>query len=120
MTKIRIVACPPGEAPQSVRRAWIGLELPVAPGRLGRLRSFMVGGVLSGPRTWWQTVLRILLGQLRRQPGYAVNALEAVNILAARDSLTAKWWREHCPHMLDGKRHFVFAADVCQECEDKL
>lgn len=118
MNRIRIVACPPGEAPQSVRKAWIGLELPVAPGRLRGLRMFFIGGVLSGPRKWWQILVRILLGQSERQAGYAVNALEAVNMLAAREPLAAKWWREHCPHMLDGKRHFVFAAHVCEECKD--
>jgi len=24
-------------------------------------------------------------------------------------------WREHCALFLDGKRHFVFAAEACEE-----
>jgi hypothetical protein len=117
VTRIRIVACPPGEAPESVRRAWIGLELPLPPGRLGQLRVFVVlGGVLSEPRTLWRHILDLVLGRFKLQAGYAVNAREAVNILADRDPLTAKWWREHCSHLLDGKRFFVFAANVCQAC----
>ncbi len=56
MAKIRIVACPPGEAPQAVREAWIGLELPLPPGRLGHRRGWLTTGVVSGPRTWWQRV----------------------------------------------------------------
>lgn len=30
-SKIRILSIPPGDAPESVRRAWVGLELPIAP-----------------------------------------------------------------------------------------
>jgi len=56
MAKIRIVAFPPGEAPQAVREAWIGLELPLPPGRLGHRRGWLTTGVVSGPRTWWQRV----------------------------------------------------------------
>src|SRR5213083_723391 len=76
MSYIRIIACPPGEAPLAVREAWIGLELPlssnplVGPGR----RSFFTGGVISGPRGWWQTLVQLVRGQLARPSGYAVNA----------------------------------------------
>ena|SRR2546430_8336808 len=117
MNKIRIVACPPGEAPESVRKAWIGLELPLAPGPLGRRRNAIVlGGVLTAPRTWWKRILALVLGKFERRTGYVVNALDAVNLLAARDPDAAKWWRDHCSYLLDGKRHFVFAAHVCEEC----
>ncbi len=61
MAKIRIVACPPGEAPQAVREAWIGLELPLPPGRLGHRRGWLTTGVVSGPRTWWRESCAYLL-----------------------------------------------------------
>ena len=118
MTRIRIVACPPGEAPQAVREAWIGLDLPLPPGRgsrQGRWRGF---GVLSGPRAWWQELIPILLGRVRRHNGYAVNALEAVNRLALKDPEAAAWWRQHCAHALTGKRFFIFAAEACEERPD--
>jgi hypothetical protein len=111
MTKVRIVASPPGEAPQQVRDAWIGLELPTS----GR-RFFLTSGVLSGPRTWWQGLLALVRGGLRMESGYAVNALVAVDILATKDARAATWWRDHCADLLDGKRHFLFATQVCEEC----
>jgi len=118
MSYIRIIACPPGEAPLAVREAWIGLELPlssnplVGPGR----RSFFTGGVISGPRGWWQTLVQLVRGQLARQSGYAVNALEAINTLATKNEAAAQWWRTHCPHLLNGRRNFVFSANSCEEC----
>jgi hypothetical protein len=116
MAKIRIVACPPGEAPQAVREAWIGLELPLPSGPLGRRRAWLTSGVVSGPKTGWQRVLGILLGRVHLHSGYAVNGLDAINVLALKDPRAATWWRENCAHFLDGKRHLVFPAEGCQEC----
>jgi hypothetical protein len=116
MTKIRIIGCPPGEAPQAVREAWIGLELPLPLGHLGRRRGWLTTGVVSGPRTWWQRLIGILHGRVEAHSGYAVNGLEAINLLALKDPLAAAWWRDNCAHLLDGKRHLVFPAGVCQEC----
>ena len=67
MKKIRIVAPPPGEAPQIVRDGWIGVELALPPGWLSRQRTYLTAGVLA--------------------------------------------------EMLDGKRHFVFPADVCMSTD---
>ena len=78
-------------------------------------RTWLASGVLSTPRGWWQRVGGLFTGRYRRQTGYAVNALEAVNLLAAKDPGAAAWWREHCAFFLDGKRHFVFAAEACEE-----
>jgi hypothetical protein len=115
MNKIRIVARPAGEAPESVREAWVGLELPLLPAQLNRRRTFLTVGVLTGPRLWWQRLLSILLGRFERQSGYAVDALNAVNILATRDPDAAAWWRTNCAYLLDGRHPLVFAADVCEE-----
>lgn len=114
MTTIRIIACPPGEAPQAVREAWIGLELPLPPGRGNRRRAWRSSGVLTGPRLWWQQLIRLGTGRAERNDGYVVNALEAVNALALKSPDAAGWWREQCPHMLTGRRYFVFAAECCK------
>jgi hypothetical protein len=114
---IRIIACPPGEAPQAVREAWIGLELPLLPGRLGHRRGWLTTGVVSGPRTWWRRVIGILTGRVQAHSGYAVNGLEAIKVLALKDPHAATWWRDNCGHLLDGKRHLVFPLEVCQECQ---
>src|SRR5436190_21000433 len=112
MSYIRIIACPPGEAPLAVREAWIGLELPlssnplVGPGR----RSFFTGGVISGPRGWWQPLVQLVRGQLARQSGYAVNALEAVNTLRTKNEAAGHWRRPCCRHLLNGMRSLAFSA----------
>ncbi len=116
MAKIRIIACPPGEAPRAVREAWIGLELPLPTGRLSRRRVWLTSGVLSGPRTWGQRLINLLRGRMQVHSGYAVNGLDAINVLALKDPIAATWWRDNAPHSLDGKRHLVFPAEVCQAC----
>ncbi|HEY7315037.1 MAG TPA: hypothetical protein VH643_37170 [Gemmataceae bacterium] len=45
---VRIIATPPGEAPEEIRQAWLGLELPLAAGETGP-HNVPTGGVLSGP-----------------------------------------------------------------------
>lgn len=47
--KIRITDIPGGEAPLEIRRAWVGLVLPLAPGEDGP-RTPRTAGVLSGPK----------------------------------------------------------------------
>jgi hypothetical protein len=98
--EIRIVAIPPGEAPEEVRRAWVGLVLPLAKQTRGPLlaRGF---GVLSG----------------RGQPtyGYAVPAARAVEILSQHAPEAAAWWTQNVPHNLRPGRVFLFHAEVCQE-----
>lgn len=113
--RIRIIAPPPGEAPLEIRQAWVGMLLPVPPGRAGRPRSWRVFGVLTGPRNWWKELIRILKGESRNEPGYAVNAREAVTLLEAKDPAAAAWWRSNTPHVMTGSRYFVFAAEVCEE-----
>jgi hypothetical protein len=113
-TRIRIIACPPGEAPLNVRLAWVGLELPLAPGRASRQLA-MTSGVVSAPRGLWQRIAALFLGRYGVQAGYSVNALEAVNLLQAKDPVAAAWWREHCGHLLDGKRWFLFPTASCEE-----
>jgi hypothetical protein len=44
-----------------------------------------------------------------------VTALDAVNLLQTKDPTAAAWWREHCGHLLDGKRQFLFPTASCQE-----
>jgi len=113
-TRIRILTIPPGEAPLSVRMAWVGLDLPLDPRRVGRQLA-MAAGVLSSPRGWWQQIVDLVTGRYAVKTGYAVNALEAVDLLQAKDPVAVAWWREHCAHMLDGKRSFLFPIAVCEE-----
>jgi len=113
-TRIRIISVPPGEAPMSVRLAWVGLELPLAPERSSRQLA-MTSGVVSAPRGWWQRIAALFRGGYGVQTGYAVNARDAVNLLRAKDPTAAAWWREHCGHLLDGKRRLLFPTAGCEE-----
>ena len=113
-TRVRIIACPPGEAPLSVRLAWVGLELPLASSRATRQLA-MTSGVVSTPRGLWQRIVALFLGRYGVRTGYMVTALDAVTVLQAKDPATAAWWREHCGHLLDGKRQFLFPTASCQE-----
>jgi hypothetical protein len=115
MPSIRIVACPPGEAPELVRRAWIGLHLPLLSGKPGRLGINYASGVLSAPRIPWLWWLCARLGLYRLERGYTVEAVAALTLLEAADPTAAAWWREHCPHLYQAKRFLVFPAHVCEE-----
>lgn len=97
-----------------MRLAWVGLELPLAPGRNTRQLA-MTSGVVSAPRGWWQRIAALFLGRYGVQTGYAVNARDAVDLLHAKDPTAAAWWREHCAHMLDGQRWFLFPTAGCEE-----
>ena len=61
-TRVQIIACPPGEAPLSVRLAWVGMELPLTPERSGRQLA-MTAGVVSGPRGVWRRIAALFLGR---------------------------------------------------------
>ena len=97
--RIRITATPPGEAPEEVRRAWVGLELPLAPGETAP-RPMAVVGVLSAEG---ESTL-----------GYAVTGKTAVDLLASHDPAAADWWRESAPHVLAGGYQLVFPTEVCE------
>jgi hypothetical protein len=111
--KIRIKSTPPGEAPEHIRQAWIGLEIPVPPRYAGRCRGYAFG-VLSGPKTRFGKLLAILLGRAERKVGYAVEAKVAVDLLASRSPEAASWWREHAPRFIEPGRYFLFATDSCE------
>jgi hypothetical protein len=115
--KIRITSTPPGEAPEHVRQAWIGLEIPVPPRFAGRRRGFGTG-VLSGPKSRLGGLLAILFGRAQREVGYTVEARVAVDLLASRSLEAADWWRKNAPRFIEPGRYFMFAAESCEELHE--
>ncbi|MCC7387526.1 MAG: hypothetical protein IT431_02030 [Phycisphaerales bacterium] len=110
--KIRIVATPHGEAPESVREAWVGLELPV----LGRGRPLTVRGVgvLSGPKTLLGGLGAWLRGKGGVETGYPVSGAAAIAALEEVRPEAAAWWREHAPHVTRAGRVLLFQAWACE------
>src|SRR5262245_4386339 len=64
--RVRIIDTPEGEAPDHIRRAWIGLELPLARGERGPRRRHAHG---------------VLSGEEGPAEGYIVDAGEALRVL---------------------------------------
>ena len=115
MNAIKIVALPPGEAPQNVREAWVGLVLPLAlPGQWkGR-----GAGVLTGPKNSFSRLLWRLADRQTVQQGYIVESATALRILAFYNPEAACWWQENTPDFLIPGRGFMFAAHVCEETQE--
>lgn len=93
--KIRIVSIPFGEEPEWVKRAWIGLEIPVIKGAYKQK-----GGQ------------EILSGEFRASDNYVTYAEQALNILKAARPEAEKWWRENVD--LVPVDYIAFDQSVCE------
>ncbi len=114
MANIRIIRTPGGEAPEEIRRAWIGLILPVAEDEQGR-RKRLGYGVLTGPKSLLAYLLGFLLGKYTQYDGYAVKVMDAIAILEKSNREAAQWWRKNTPHLLTPTGLFLFDAEACEE-----
>ena len=109
---VRIISIPPGEAPEHVRAAWIGLTLPLA---VSGAHDTETVGVLSGPKTRLGWFFARLFGRTQQERGYLVDAHRAVELLAHHAPDAARWWRESAASAVRPGQYFHFAAEVCQE-----
>ena len=114
MPTVRIIGVPLGEAPEAVRKAWVGLSLPLARGQSTRPQKYRVSGALSGPRGFLPVVLALLSGRLGMWEGYAVDTVPALAILSNANPEAANWWYREAPHMVRPDGKLVFPADVCE------
>jgi hypothetical protein len=116
--QIRIKSTPPGEAPEHIRQAWIGLVLPV-PRVWAGPRKFRTAGVLSGPKNPFGVFLALLQGRLKREAGYVVASDKAVEILGRQAPEAAAWWRQNAPGSIARGKYFVFAEDACEVVQEQ-
>jgi hypothetical protein len=100
VARLRIIATPPGEAPERIRRAWVGVELPLRRGETEPSDHVSVG-VLSHLAP-------------ARTMGYAVDGRATVKALASHSPEAATWWREHAPHVLQRGYRFFFPCEACE------
>jgi hypothetical protein len=97
---LRIVQTPPGDAPEEVRRAWIGVELPLNRWEnTPRLQESV--GVLSNRVEGYAM-------------GFTVAGRKAVNALANQAPDAACWWRENAPHVLANGYQLFFPLEFCE------
>jgi hypothetical protein len=114
--KIRVINTPPGEAPEDIRRAWVGLVLPLA-GFRPRQKTW-TSGVLIGPRSHLGFLAAALSGRLKRQVVYNVIGRVAIDALAAHSPQAAAWWRQNAAHVLRRGWRLGFPAEVCEEVHE--
>lgn len=97
MDCIRIVTVPFGEAPLSVRKAWVGLVLLLT-------GSIPVAEEVSG--------YGVISGQPVTEGGYSVDTVMAVEILEEQSPTAANWWREETKWVQPGFC-FIFCRQAC-------
>jgi hypothetical protein len=100
---IRVVSLPPGEALESIRLAWVGLELPLIPGQ-HRAEKTIAKGVLSQESAAVPAT-------------YAVDGRTAVTILGSVCADTAAWWRKNVPDILAPGYQLLFPENVCERLD---
>jgi hypothetical protein len=99
---LRIVRTPPGEAPEAIRQAWIGVELPLRSGETQPQNHPMVG------------VLSLRSSGCATAYGYSVDGHSALEALAHHSPTAAQWWRKNAPQVLDRGYQLWFPPDVCE------
>jgi hypothetical protein len=99
---LRIVRTPPGEAPEPIRQAWIGVELPLRSGETQPQTHPMVG------------VLSLRSSGCATAYGYSVDARSALKALAIHSPTAACWWQNHVPQVLHPGYHLWFPPEVCE------
>lgn len=101
MVKIRITEIPAGEAPENIRKQWVGLILPV-----DVFLDFKTGiqeGVLGGPP------------KLENLNGFPVKIEDAINALEeAKKQEAVLWWKNNISFFGRGASHLVFGKNVCE------
>jgi hypothetical protein len=103
--RIAILEVPPGNSPKHVRRAWVGLVLPLATGETGPRRN--AGTTVFG------RCLRKLFGMPRWY--YVVPADAALTMLERAAPEAAAWWRTNAPDQIGPGKTFEFPAEVCEK-----
>jgi hypothetical protein len=105
---------PPGEAPEEVRRAWVGLSVPVTEPE-SRLRDQVkCFGVRSGPHGIVRQLWALFRGRFETWRGYSIESRKCIEHLRAHDAVAAAWWVDNCPRFMEPKCFFVFPAECCE------
>ena len=113
--RVRIIRRPDGEAPEWVRDAWIGLELPLL--EPDPLTYRIVGGILTMPKNLIGYWLGVLAGRSRLVTGYLVDAHRAVQLVETRNPTAAVWWRTQAGATVQPGQGFIFDLPACERID---
>lgn len=94
---IHIKDVPPGDPPEDVCAAWVGLTLPVIRYIHEKDQVHVVGVVTNAV-------------DLENSDGYMVDAKVAIALLRMVDRDAAAWWDENVPYL----SNLVFSEKVCE------
>ena len=103
MRRIRIISIPQGEAPEWVRKAWIGLEIPI-------IKEEPQGAQSS----------EVLSGKFCTRGGYWVQRDMALNLLGRENPEALYWWLRHYRQKEDdpwADRLLLFDTNCCEVIE---
>lgn len=114
MPFITFISPPPGQAPDEVRRAWVGVTVPVTTHEARLLDRVPVVGVRSGPYGFWRTLWGIVTRRVETWRGYSIESRKCLAHLRDRAPDAAAWWAENAPRFLEPRRCFVFPAECCE------
>ena len=113
MTFLEFVSPPPGEAPEEVRAAWVGLRVPVTKKESRLVKGMPVVGVCSGPQGFWAQLWALVTRRVEYWNGYAIASAKCIELLHDHAPAAAAWWAQHAPRYLKSKSRFVFPAECC-------
>jgi len=111
---VRIIATPLGDAPEWVRRGWVGLELPVLdPEPITTQTSSVLPVTPTTSIDPVTGVFRIFNGP-KIVTGYLAPVDACIAILADAHPKAAEWWRLNTPHLLNCGKSWIFDESACQ------
>lgn len=116
MKCIEIIAMPPGEAPEEIRKSWIGVVIPL-PLDAQTERERTGYGVLTGPHLWFMAFFPFLYRSREKLRGFSVGGVDAITALAKKDKRAAEWWTKNTPHLVKNHWRLIFPTDACRIVE---
>jgi len=101
MQRIRIVSIPGGQAPEEIRRAWVGVKIPVDES-VEQPSIQDTGGVIA--RGDQPVPKRV----------FTVFALDAFGALKEHDAEAWGWWNCNAQQFFCEGRHLLFDESACE------
>ena len=100
--QIEIIAIPPGDAPEWVRKKWLGCIFPVVEDCFDEpITDGLAAGALGGVP--------------KNTDGYRVDTEEALRVLEGKSQEAANWWRKTMPEVWGYMSpQLVFKRGVCR------